>query len=457
MGVSSFKLRLGIVAFVALVWFWGHGSRERRSLLAATPRRGDLAQVIREEGRTRYRTVIQVTMPFDGRLEPHQIEEATAVTRGEVLATVQENLPAAAVQVLESEIQALESELALRADVRDEEAAVARARAGQAAAEAAVDTRTHELAVRRTALAWAELERNRIRELKARGAAMKSEADRVESEYESAKGTAAAAEAQLGLARAEVDAARADLALALAALDSQKRLQDQLRSRIESQRARLVPLVDDRQRFEIRSPLAGEVLQVFQRSPAFLPRGAPLFEIGDPTTLEVEVDLLSEDALRVRAGGPFGIYGKGLGERELPVDLRQVSPHAFTKRSSLGVEEQRAHAWFTFRGRPEGLGNGYRVHLRAGLEVARDALLAPRRALLRIGNGWAVYKAVDGAAVLAPVEIGLGDESWVVIRKGLGASDQLLLDVPETLEEGDPVTPKPAVDLPDPARLPGLG
>jgi multidrug efflux pump subunit AcrA (membrane-fusion protein) len=87
---SSWRLKLGIGVALALVWWWGHGRRDLRHLLATRPRRGDLARVIREEARTRYRTVHTVSMPFPGRLQRHEVEEGRRVAQGQVLATVQE-------------------------------------------------------------------------------------------------------------------------------------------------------------------------------------------------------------------------------------------------------------------------------------------------------------------------------------------------------------------------------
>jgi HlyD family secretion protein len=206
------------------------------------------------------------------------------------------------------------------------------------------------------------------------------------------------------------------------------------------------------------------VLSVVQRSESVLAPGSPLFEIGDPASLEVEVDVLSEDAVHLRPDGLYGIYGRALGDgdrageaSEVPARLREVSPRGFTKRSSLGVEEQRVHAWLSFVTPPPGLGHGYRVHMRAALEVARGALLVPRRALLRDGRDWIVFVGEGARARRRVVELGLGDESWVVVRSGLTGSEDLCLDVPETLEDGDPVVLEEARDLAPPAPLPGQG
>jgi len=54
--------------------------------------------------------------------------------------------------------------------------------------------------------------------------------------------------------------------------------------------------------FEIRSPVDGRVLRVFQESSAVVTPGFRLLEVGDPDELEVEVDVLSGDAVKIAPG-----------------------------------------------------------------------------------------------------------------------------------------------------------
>ncbi|HMP01030.1 MAG TPA: HlyD family efflux transporter periplasmic adaptor subunit, partial [Gemmatales bacterium] len=55
-------------------------------------------------------------------------------------------------------------------------------------------------------------------------------------------------------------------------------------------------------RFRIPSPITGVVLRVFQESSAVLTPGARLLELGDPTRLECEINVLSTEAVRIRPG-----------------------------------------------------------------------------------------------------------------------------------------------------------
>ena len=53
---------------------------------------------------------------------------------------------------------------------------------------------------------------------------------------------------------------------------------------------------------ELRAPVAGIVLRRHYESARPVQVGEPLIEIGDPATMEVEVDVLSADAVRLREG-----------------------------------------------------------------------------------------------------------------------------------------------------------
>ena len=87
----------------------------------------------------------------------------------------------------------------------------------------------------------------------------------------------------------------------------------------------------------VTSPVGGYVFRVPQESERAVIAGTPLVEIGDPKRLEMVTDLLSSDAVRVKAGAPVMIEDWG-GDHPLTGRVRLVEPYAFTKISALGVE-----------------------------------------------------------------------------------------------------------------------
>jgi HlyD family secretion protein len=172
---------------------------------------------------------------------------------------------------------------------------------------------------------------------------------------------------------------------------------------------------------DVLAPVSGVVLRVHQKSSGVVQPGTPLVEIGDPRVLEVVVDLLTTDAVRVRPGTKVAIKGWG-ADRGVAGQVRRIEPAAFTKLSALGVEEQRVNvvvdmtdphtAWAA-------LGDGYRVDARLVLWQADDVVRVPQGAAFRQGDGWAVFRITDGRARLWPITIGQRGESEIEVTRGL--------------------------------------
>jgi HlyD family secretion protein len=393
-------------------------------------------------------------MPFSGRLLRHPWEEGDEIEKGQVLARMQANLPRAALEASEAQLEATRRELDLVNNLEEERAAVQLASAGLAASRSREAAHKSQLPIHQANLDLARLELKRISELSQKGAATNSQLDRARNELQRQEGTLAVARSEQTAAAAETRAAQATLDRARAALQDQRTRAASLGEKVRGQQASLLPLRDNLGRIELRCPSGGKILAVLQRSEAVLPAGTPLFEIGDPDSLEVEADLLSEDSTSLAPEGLFSISLQGRETQEIPVKLRGISPRGFTKRSALGVEEQRVHAWFSFLVPPKKLGHGYRVYLRAATRVIRGAILVPRRALVRRGNGWSCFLS-GPTARMRTVTLGPGDASWVSVLSGLVEGDEVLLDVPEDLLDGDPLVRSPALDLAPPAPLPG--
>ncbi|MFN0056850.1 MAG: efflux RND transporter periplasmic adaptor subunit [Planctomycetota bacterium] len=178
----------------------------------------------------------------------------------------------------------------------------------------------------------------------------------------------------------------------------------------------------------ITSPVAGVVLAVRHESEGVVAAGTALLEVGDPASLEVVVEALSFDAVRMQPGYAVELSRWG-GERSLTGVVARVEPVGFTKVSALGVEEQRvlvilelmspAAEW-------RALGDGYRLEATIVVWSAPDALVAPSSALVRSGSGWSVFTVKAGRAELTPVEIGHQSAARVEILSGLAAGDTVI-------------------------------
>ena len=175
----------------------------------------------------------------------------------------------------------------------------------------------------------------------------------------------------------------------------------------------------------VRSPVEGKVLRITDKSERIVAAGAPLLVVGDPSELEVVIDLLSTEAVKVSPGMPVLLEGWG-GDHPLRARVRVVEPLAFTKVSALGVEEQRVNVIADFVDLPGPLGDAYRVEARVVLWSGEDVLKVPVSALFRRGEAWSVFVVEGGRARVRTVEIGHRGTLEVEIVKGLSAGERVV-------------------------------
>jgi len=360
-------------------------------------RRGQLVVSVEEEGRTRIHDTYVLSAPVAGRVQRIDADVGDAVTAGEtVLARIEPGDPS----LLDPR-----SEAEARASVEAAEAA-------RALSEARVEEATAELDFAR-----AELER--ATGLARDGMIPRRELDEANKLFRTRTAGLATARAGLQMRLFELERARAQLITP-----------DSERSPVDE--CDCVPLT---------APVSGLILRIPERSERSVSLGEALLEIGDPRELEVVVDYLSSDAVRVRPGQRVVIDGWG-GATPLAGRVRNVEPLGFTKVSALGIEEQRVNVVIDFEGEPaawERLGHGYRVDTAVVLWESDAALTVPLTALFREGDGWALFRVESGRAVKTRVESGQRSGLDVEIVSGLDEGDSIIVHPGNRVRDGDRV------------------
>lgn len=190
--------------------------------------------------------------------------------------------------------------------------------------------------------------------------------------------------------------------------------------------------------FELTAPVDGVILRRHVESARPVQAGEPLVEIGDPAQLEVEVDVLSADAVRLRENMRAELLRWG-GEPALPGRVRRIEPGGFTKTSALGVEEQRVWTIVELTGEPEAwqrLGESYRVNARFVLDERENALRVPASAVFHHADGHAVFRIDGRRARLTPVQTGLHGGGWAEILDGLDEGARVVVHPGRALEDG---------------------
>ena len=194
---------------------------------------------------------------------------------------------------------------------------------------------------------------------------------------------------------------------------------------------------------QVTAPASGSVLHVFEENARVVAAGTPLMEIGDPTDIEVVVEVLSRDGAAITPGTPVDLEQWGGGE-PLKAKVRLVEPAAFTKISALGVEEQRVNVVADLLTPPEqrrNVGDNFRVEARIIVWESRDALKVPAGALFRKGDQWAAFVVAEGRARLRMVKAGRSSGTETQVLEGLKAGEEVILYPGSRVRDGQRVTP----------------
>ncbi|MCB1308145.1 MAG: HlyD family efflux transporter periplasmic adaptor subunit [Leptospiraceae bacterium] len=193
----------------------------------------------------------------------------------------------------------------------------------------------------------------------------------------------------------------------------------------------------------VQAPAGGRVLRVLREDAGPIEMGTPIMEIGDPGSLEIVLDLLSADAVRARPGDIVRIQRWG-GHTALEGKVRLIEPHALTRVSALGVEEQRVNALIDITSPPEEwstLGDNFRVECTLILTREDNALKIPSGAVFREGDDWGVFYIDDDVARKQRVEILARNPEEVMIDDSLEEGTQVIVYPGDQIQDGVPVEP----------------
>ena len=355
--------------------------------------RAALRVTIEEDGKTRIRERYIVSSPLAGRLLRVSLKAGDPVTAGQtVLAAIEPADPTL-----------LDARAVVQADLRVK------------SAETSLKRSSADCARAKAALAYSEAEYTRFRGLVTRNAKTAQDLE------EAAMRQQMRAE-EFKAAHFAEEVARYELELAKTAL---------LRTRPPKPG-------EVTEQIDLKAPISGKVLRVMQESSAVLNPGAGIIEVGNPQDLEVEIDVLSSDAVKVSPGDRVLLEQWG-GAKPLEGRVRLIEPAAFLKISALGVEEQRVNVIVDFidpLDQRKSLGDAYRVEAKIIVWEKPDVLQVPTSALFRHGEQWAVFAVRDGKSHLQPVEIGHRNGLAAEILTGLAEHDSVIVHPSDKISDG---------------------
>jgi HlyD family secretion protein len=291
----------------------------------------------------------------------------------------------------------------------------AEAEARVAAAQANVKAAEEKAQAAEADAVYSEGELTRVGELYEEGVVARGEYDHARAEARRTQASRRSSEFAVDVARFELEAARTALRYSAAEIGGASQ-----------------------ENVAITTPVEGRVLGILHESEGVVKEGEALMEIGDPRALEVEVEVLSADAVEI-APGTRVLFTRWGGEAPLEGRVRVVEPVGFTKVSALGVEEQRVLVIADIvspRKDWERLGHGYRVEATFILWEGEDVLQIPTSALFRNGDRWIVFRVEGETAQSQAVEVGKSSGLTTEILSGFNAGDLVITHPDDSVEDG---------------------
>jgi HlyD family secretion protein len=380
----------GIVIAVILLIVYGFLPKPA-SVDTAKVKRGTFSVAVEEEGKTRVKERFVLSAPVSGYMRRITLDAGDAVKKGQVVA----------------ELEPLRSAVLDPRSKAEAEAAVSAAEAALKAAEERQRSAAAEAAYAASSL-------DRLLKLFKEGYVSQDKIDQTQQEAKRTEAVRLSAEADVKVARFELDKARSVLRYSAA----------------EGAFGNGI--------VRVSSPVDGRVLKLRRESEGAVSTGEPLIDIGDPSALEVAVEVLSDSAVSISAGTPVTFERWG---QAAPLEgiVRVVEPEGFTKISSLGVEEQRVLVIADFTSPREEwmrLGDAYRVEARFITWQGKDVLQAPASALFRRDSDWAIFVVKEGRAHERRIKVGHQNGLESEILSGLQEGEEVILYPDESIKDG---------------------
>jgi HlyD family secretion protein len=362
----------------------------------------DLAQVskgtlqisISDEGKTRVHDIYVLSAPVTGHLRRIEAEVGDPVLISSTIV--------AQIEPIDPAFLDPRSEAQAKADIQTAKSALNLSQAEVNQAQAELD--------------FALTEFDRMAELRINNSVSERELDNAERAYKTRRAALATAQAALQMRSYELERTKA---LLLSPSSTQ----------LEHGNCECM---------NITAPVSGRILKVLNKSEGVVTAGAPLLEIGDPKDLEIVVELLSFDAVKVEPGQRVVIRNWG-GAESLSGRVKHVEPIGFKKVSALGIEEQRVNVIIDLASEFSEwsrLGHGYQVDVDIVIWKKKELLTVPVTALFRDQQEWAIFLANNNTVEKRIIKIGRKNAFRAEVISGMQEDDWFILYPNEQIKDG---------------------
>lgn len=398
---TKWKIVIGILVGLAAVSFFLFNQLRPLEAETAEVQLRDISRFFTEEGKVVPKTEQTVYSLYGGEIKDVHVKEGQTVSRGDLLVELDSS-------ELDFQLRQLQAQLR---SVQGEEAGTT-----SQPYEASVKSQELQITLAELSLQAALNNFSRIETLYQAGAVS-------EKDFEDANDMLEASRINLKLQQEA-------LKLLYESRTPAGGTQQFYQGRIDAIRAQLELLEYQIGKAKILSPLTGTVANLSVKGGDPAAPGIPMMTVFTGDQYEVEVFILAEDVLSVKAGMEVELIHNRQGEEHLFAGkVTRIAPTALETVSALGLAEQRVKVSIEPSLDDQTLFfPGVRLDVRFVTDQRENVIAVRKTLVFSYEDGDALWVVDNGRAQIRPVVTGFENDRDIVIDSGLAPGDHVLLN-----------------------------
>ncbi|HOD42300.1 MAG TPA: efflux RND transporter periplasmic adaptor subunit, partial [Candidatus Wallbacteria bacterium] len=228
----------------------------------------------------------------------------------------------------------------------------------------------------------------------------------------------------------------AEYNLALLKKGSSEHLIKAAEASVEQAAAAVDEIAHDIEKASIASPIDGIILSKNFEPGSFVQPGALLFEIGDTSSAHIRADVLTDDIAKIAIGRTAYIAGDILAKDSIEAKVSYIAPKAFTKVSSLGVEQQKIEVRLKYDKAGHDFRPGYEFDVNIVSRNKKNALYVPYKAVFEFDGRASMFLIENERLVLREAVTGIENDEYIEILSGAAENEIVIIDPPNSVKPG---------------------
>jgi len=250
------------------------------------------------------------------------------------------------------------------------------------------------------------------------------------------------------LSKEELDKAQDAYNSAAASLDSARlqledvksgapeHLKNSYKAQLEQAVIRRDTILRNIRKQEVRAPIDGIVIEKLVERNSFASPSTPAFVIGDVNKVELQAEVLSDDANKIKAGNEVEISGKAIDDTLLKGKVTKIAPAAKTVTSALGINQKRVQVTIEITDRSDLIKPGYELDVKIITSTKNNAIKVPDSSVFDYKGESCVFIVKNGRAFIRAVKKGIESGDFIEIAEGLNEGDTILVKPDNNIREG---------------------